>query len=251
MLYFLFFYTTEVKSSRNPPFSYTFISLFLLIIMISSKKIKFFVFIIFFLSTLLLFFFAGAVHYNSESITGFLKAYGSFAVIIYMLLIALASATTLPITLVLIPGVIIFSFINSLIYAMFGIILGAIFTYFFSRYTGKDFLNEYAEKRKKLKNLIEKNSLPIVMILNFVYFFPSNLAHITAGITGLKFSKILIATIAGNFFNIFAILLIILGFYSSNNPYIFAGITILAASSLVPFIVYRKKVLSLIELVYE
>jgi len=90
-----------------------------------------------------------------------------------------------------------------------------------------------------------------VIILNFVYFFPSNLAHIVAGITNLKLSKFLFATIIGNFLNTLAIILIIQGFYVSNIPHIILGAVIIFVSSSIPFIVYRKKVKYLISLAYN
>lgn len=222
--------------------------------MLNIKKLRFAVFLIFIILTLALFLFAGAINYNTTSITNLLENYSSLAVIAYIFLIALAGATTLPITAVLIPGVIIFSWLNSLIYAMLGIMIGAFFTYFFSKYTGKDFLDEYSNERKKikaLKNMVEENAYELVIILNFVYFFPSNLAHIVAGITNLKFSKFLFATIAGSFMNTFAVILVIQGFYVSNILYVILGIVIIFISSSIPFIVYRKKAKYLISLIYN
>ena len=127
------------------------------------------------------------------------------SVLIYIAWMIFAASTTFPISAVLIPGIFVFSFWYAIIFTYIGIVVGALLTYYLSMYLGRDFVDEYTgikgDKIRIVKELIEKKSFGVLLVLNAFYFFPSNLAHVIAGITKTKLWKFLLPTIIANFLN--------------------------------------------------
>ena len=125
---------------------------------------KFIIFLTVTVLSLALVLFVGILHYNVESIKNLISNYYSLSIIIYILLIAIAAATTLPITVTLIVGILFFSFGIAILYAFLGVYLGALFMYLFSRLTGRGILEYYARgsKLKALNKLIVEVSQTLV-----------------------------------------------------------------------------------------
>jgi len=219
-----------------------------------SKEVKFYVFSIFSILSVALIFLAGILHYNTQSVSNLLLNYRNTALIIYVVLIAIAAATTLPISVVLVAGIFIFSFWEALLYAFLGIYLGSIAVYFFAKHTGKDFINEYTnlkgEKLKALHKLIKEKSLSLVILLNAVYFIPSNIGHIIGGILNMNFLMFLFAITIGNFPNVVGVALIVLGVYS-NYIYFFIGIVIIVLNTAVPLYIFRKHIRELVIIAFS
>ncbi len=166
------------------------------------------------------------------------------SVLIYIAWMIFAASTTFPISVVLIPGIFVFSFWYAIIFTYIGIVIGALITYYLSMYLGRDFADEYAgvhgERIRIVKSLIEKKSFGVLLVLNAFYFFPSNLAHVVAGLTKTRLSRFLIPTIIANFLNFFFISLLTLGVLENNNTYIYTSIISLILISVIPLIIYRK-----------
>ncbi|PIN91572.1 hypothetical protein COU57_00075 [Candidatus Pacearchaeota archaeon CG10_big_fil_rev_8_21_14_0_10_32_14] len=166
------------------------------------------------------------------------------SVFIYIAWMVFAASTTFPITTILIPGIFLFSFGYALIYTYVGIVLGALTIYYLSIYLGRDFVNDYTgirgDKIKIVKGLVEKESFGFLLVLNAFYFFPSNLAHVVAGITKTKFWKFFIPTILANFLNFFFVALLTLGIAENNKSYIYGSTVALFFISVIPLIIYRK-----------
>lgn len=205
--------------------------------------LKFITLIVFVLFSVSLIFFASFLSYNQETIAAKLtESYTPW--IIFLVLVTLASATTLPITAVAIPAVFLFPFWWTLIFGFFGIMIGAFIVYFTSRYLGRSFVKEYVEKRggkvKAINEVIESNSLEILLLLNCVYIFPSNLAHMTAAVTETKFWKFWAAMIIGNFTNYFSLLLLFYGVFWYNFNYISIAVILLVSVNFIPLSLYSK-----------
>jgi len=81
-----------------------------------------------------------------------------------------------------------------------------------------------------------------LLILNSFYFFPSTLAHVVAGLTKTRFWKFIIPTMIGNFINFFFLGLLTLGISEGNYNYVYLSFGILVLNSLIPLLIYRKRV---------
>jgi len=168
------------------------------------------------------------------------------SVIIYLAWMTFASATTLPISLVLIPGILLFSFQWAIILSFIGIVLGALIIYYLTIFLGKDFVEDYVgvqgKKLRVVKKMVEENSFGFLLILNSFYFFPSTLAHVVAGLTKTRFWKFIIPTMIGNFINFFFLGLLTLGISRGNYNYVYLSFGVLVLNSLIPLLIYRKRV---------
>lgn len=177
------------------------------------------------------------------------------SILIYIGWITLATATTLPITVVLVPGIFLFTFKWAMFYGFLGLIIGGLVIYFLSWYLGREFVREYMGikkgKLKLLDELIEKDPFKLVLVLNCVYFFPSNLAYAMAGITDLKFWKFLFATIIGNFSNFYAVGLLTIGARSGSYLHITSGVIILVLVTLIPLIIYREHLKEIMRVIFS
>lgn len=211
---------------------------------VNAKKLKFVLFLIVILFSFLLIFFSSLLNFKPENIESMLLAYYYPMTLVYILLMAVASSTTLPITAVLAAGTAIFPYYTLILYSFIGIVIGAVSLYYFSKYTGRDFLEDYTEmkggKYKALKDFMKKDVTGLLIILNFTYIFPSTLAHVVAGVTNTKFWKFLLIATAGNFINAFGVTLVAKGFYTANYSYFSAGLGILVLSSAIPIFIYRR-----------
>ena len=208
------------------------------------KKIKLGIFLTFFIISLSLFFITVVLDYNHITVQNIIIKHEYFSVFLYIILVAIAAVTTIPITVTLVAGVFIFSFWLTVFYAFLGILIGASILFLFSRKMGRKVFVEYAEFKKgrlrALNDLLQENSLNIILLFNFIYFFPSNLAHMIGGITKINFSKFLFLTIIGNFPNMFSITLLVYGIINSNTIFIVIAVIILILTTGIPLYIYRK-----------
>jgi len=110
--------------------------------MVNYKKIKFYILVIMILASLSLFLFADKLGLDQKLSAGNLEN-NLPSVIIYLAWMTFASATTLPISLVLIPGILLFSFQWAIILSFIGIVLGALIIYYLTIFLGKDFVEDW------------------------------------------------------------------------------------------------------------
>jgi len=209
-------------------------------------NLKGIIFIILIVISISAFLFADYLNYDVQTIKSLISQNYYLSVFIFLILIIVAAITTLPISVASIPGVLVFSLVNTVFYVMIGIVVGAFILYYLSKWLGKKFVDEYAElkggKLRAFNELMHENSFRFVILLDFVYFFPSNLAHMVAGITNLKISKFLFATIVGNFLNSFSIILLIFGIINQNISHIVIASLVLALTTLIPLYIFRRDI---------
>ncbi len=220
--------------------------------MVNVKKIKFYVFVTLAAASLAFFLLAVKLGYNS---TRYLAAFEGYNVpqLLYIGWIILAVATTLPISAVLFAGILYFSFIWAMIYAFIGILLGAVITFYLARWLGEDYVrDEYKSKDKgkmhALNVLIQKNSKAYVILLAFIYIFPTNLAYMIAGVTNMTLGQVVLITVLGNITTVLGVGMIFIGILNFNLIYIIGGAVILLLVNMLPILWYYKELKKLIVL---
>jgi len=213
-------------------------------IMKNTNKIKFAVLIFYIVIAVILVFFASQFNYTVEDIQRQL-AESYVPSVIYVVLMFVATATTLPISAVLFPAIFLFPFWYALGIGFLGVLGGALFIYCLSKYLGTGFVKEYSEvkggKFKAIKKSIEKNSTGVFVLLNFVYVFPSNLAHMLAAVTETKFYKYFWIMLFGNLANFFNVALFAYGIFLGNMHYVIAASLLILSVTVLPFYVYRNQ----------
>ena len=183
--------------------------------------------------------------FNAQSLVQSFENYG-VPQLLYIGWMILAVATTLPISAVMFAGILYFSFSIAMIYTFIGVILGAVITFYMARWLGKDYIKqEYKSKDKgklhEINVLIQKKPLPYVVLLSFVYIFPTNLAFMIAGVTDMTLLQVVILTVLGNITTTAAVGLISLGIINSNISYLILGIIIIAIINISPIVYYWKE----------
>ena len=218
--------------------------------MIGIKKIKFYIFLALMIISFALFLVFIFTGYDSQHFLMTLESYG-VPELLYTAWIILAVATTLPISAVIFAGIVYFTFFKAMIYAFIGILLGAVITFYLSRWLGRDYIkSEYNTKGKgklaAINRIIQKNSVAYVVVLAFVYIFPTNLAYMIAGVTDMTLGQVVLITVLGNITTTLGVGAISLGILGSNITYIIGGAAILAIINIVPILIYYKQMKELI-----
>ncbi len=210
------------------------------------RRIKFYVFILFVAISLGGIIFSQTMGYNQDSIKNLLLKYYVFSAPLYILLAMLAISTTLPVTALIVAAMFIFPMYELIILTTIGIVLGTFFVFFITRELGEEAYEQYVKlKRHKLRafgRLMKRDSTALVILLNFVYFFPSNLGGVVGGLTEMKFKKFALISIIGNFFNSAGLILITFGLYILNSSYLMIGATALFLNSSLPIYFLRRNI---------
>ena len=223
--------------------------------MIDLKKLKFIVLAVLAVISLTLFIVPTIFGLDVEVFRGVLETYG-VPQLIYVAWIILATVTTLPVSAAMIAGIIYFLFVDAMILTCVGMLIGAIGTFYVSRWLGKDFVKvDYKIKgRTKLhifNELVHKHSLAYVVLLAFIYAFPSNLAYMIAGVTEVTLFQLVCIVALGNLGTAFGVGGIILGVLQNNISYIIAGVLLIAVINIVPLFRYYKEMKKLVLLVFS
>lgn len=221
---------------------------------ISASKLKFWVFLMFLVLSILFSLSLGILDINQATLEGFLKANPYFSKVIFLGIMTIAVATTLPVNLIALAGLFVFDFYILLLMVFVSIFLGLIIMYFIAKKLGKEGFEEYAgiegTKTNILHKLMKKHKYPLMTLLSFVYFFPSNMAGVTAAFTGTEFSKFFAISFLGNAINIIFFVILVRGIMIKGIVLILISFFLLVLNTLIPIIVYRKNIKGVFKLVF-
>ena len=121
---------------------------------------------------------------------------GNYAPVLFLLLYCLASILCLPTALLVIASGAFFGPVVGLFMSLLGATLGASCGFFISRYLMPDGYHFVENERvKKLMMQVERQGWKAVAILRLTPAVPYNLVNYGMGLTRIKFSHYLIATI--------------------------------------------------------
>lgn len=221
--------------------------------MVNIKKIKFYILLVLMIASLLVVLGAFRHGYDVSHYFDALEGY-KIPELLYVGWIVLAVATTLPISAIIFAGILQFTFMWAMIYAFIGIIIGAVATFYLSRWLGEDYVKtEYKSKHRgkmhRLNILLQKNSRAYVILLAFIYIFPTNLAYMLAGVTNMKLREVVLITVLGNVSTALGVGMIFLGVLKLSPSYATGGIIILIIVNIIPILLYYEKLKELIKLV--
>jgi len=223
--------------------------------MIDIKRIRFHIFLILAVISLVIAIFPFFGNYNVAYYRQLLDFF-SIPELVYVGWIILATATTMPISAAMVAGIIFFSFAKAMVLTVFGVIIGAVGTYYLSIILGKGFVEEDYNIKGKTKmhifnELMHEHSVAYCILLAAVYIFPSNLAYMIAGLTGLSLMQLLLIVFLGNITTVFATGLILFGLINSNMTHSIIGFVLLIIINIIPVIFYYKEMKKLILLFYN
>ncbi len=132
----------------------------------------------------------------------FSSLYGSSLVlgyIVYLLFGCLRGFTLIPITYLIVVGIILLPPVPLYLLTMVGVFVSSLSVYYFSEYLDFDeyFEKKYPNQIHSIKNFLAKNELPIVIGWSFAPFLPTDLMCYVCGSMGINLKKFILGVMIG------------------------------------------------------
>jgi uncharacterized membrane protein YdjX (TVP38/TMEM64 family) len=177
-----------------------------------------------------------------------------YRIVMFLIIMTIAVATTLPVNIIALAGLFIFDFYLLLCMLVISIIMGVFIMYFLAKKMGEKGFEEYASvnntRASKIKKTMKNHRYSLMILLSFVYFFPSNMAGLTATFTKTKFSKFFWIAFCGNALNIIFFITLAKGVLIKNSAMIIASIVVLICTSILPILIYKTRIKRVIQILY-
>ena len=138
--------------------------------------------------------------WNLETMRSYIQGFGVWAVVIYILLMAINTVTIMPPTLILIvlSGILFGPFVGSL--ALWtGLLLGSVAAFLIARLLAQDFVTARLGGRAAAYNdRLTKNGFSVVFIARILGLPPYEIVNYAAGLSQISLRDFLLATIFGS-----------------------------------------------------
>lgn len=175
-----------------------------------------------------------------EAIAGNLPSMLSFTLVI---MVIQSAFSIIPLLLVVTINFALFGFVKGYIWSVVTSIIGAVIVFLAVRFLFQDML--MAKVNGSLRQKIESKGFFFVLLLRLFPFMPTSIINIVAGVSSVRFTHYLIATVIGNSFFLFILSLVPLGVLSIELEYIILiGSIILLVASIfgVRYLRNKKKI---------
>lgn len=161
------------------------------------KKYIIFIWVIFASSALYLYFFHPVFFQNQLGSAFGLSAYFGYA--FFLILGFLRGFTLIPVTYLIVLGLLFFNPLPLFILTVVGILISSISIYYFSEFLHFDafFEKRYPRQVLRLKTAFSKNELPIIIFWSFSPFLPTDLICYVAGSLRVDLKKLILGIFIG------------------------------------------------------
>ncbi len=133
---------------------------------------------------------------NLQLILGWLDTLGPFAPLLFLSLYCLMSIFCLPNVLLVLAGGALFGFTNGMLLNLLGATLGAICGFCLSRhFFPQSILFKEGTRASRLIHQVEHRGWKAVAVLRLLPIFPYNIVNYSLGVTRIKFSHYVMATV--------------------------------------------------------
>ena len=131
-------------------------------------------------------------------IKGYIRSFGYFAPLVYILIFTLVPLTVIPNSLLAISGGALFGIYYGTLYTIIGALSGATIAFALSRYLGKSIAEKFIRhKADWLNGHAEKNGFMIVFLLRLIPLIPFDAISYGAGLSKIRYMDFLGATCIG------------------------------------------------------
>lgn len=136
---------------------------------------------------------------NFNLIKKYIKSFGQFAVIAFILIFLLRTfLVVFPYSIMVIFGGSIFGWRWGFLYSMFAVFLSASMAYFMSKYLGKEFVQKLLRgKLKQLDSKVEEHGFKIILFMRLSTVFPYDILNYAAGLTKIGYRDFIMGTLLG------------------------------------------------------
>ncbi len=217
-----------------------------------NSKNKFNLFMIFVIISIIIAVVSAYFGLNLPYLKNFISLNHNLAALIYTILFIILAALSFSISVVTSLGVLAFSTKELMVYAMIGVMGGAIIHYYIAKKLGRDYVRNYLEQKhgkiEKFDEIVEKNTFKTIVVLSAIYFVPPTIPNLLGGIIKINFRRFCIATFLGNLPNTVLTIFLVSGFLTSNTVEIYICIAGLVATSLIALYFYTGEIKNILRI---
>lgn len=136
---------------------------------------------------------------SPEYFRDFMKSYGKYAIILYLILSLIRSLFFLPAGVFAIASGITFGVFWGSILTCIGVTLSGILAFEISRYLGRDYLNKlFGNKIKPIEEKIRGKGALYIATLRMIPIFPFDAISYVSGLSNVKLSSFIFGTFIGS-----------------------------------------------------
>ncbi len=138
-----------------------------------------------------------------EILRNYIGGFGYLAPFIYILCFTILPIAFFPVPILALAAGLLFGFLPGTIYTLIGAVLNSAIMFLMAKVLAKDAVTNLLQRKLPenwssfLFNLDEKKGFGIIFILRLIPAMPYNLINYGAGLTSIKFSSYMLATILG------------------------------------------------------
>lgn len=138
-----------------------------------------------------------------EILRKYIGGFGYLAPFIYILCFTILPIAFFPVPILALAAGLLFGFLPGTIYTLIGAVLNSAIMFLMAKVLAKDAVTNLLQRKipenwsSFLFNLDEKKGFGIIFILRLIPAMPYNLINYGAGLTSIKFSSYMLATILG------------------------------------------------------
>lgn len=138
-----------------------------------------------------------------DILRNYIGGFGYLAPFIYILCFTILPIAFFPVPILALAAGLLFGFLPGTIYTLIGAVLNSAIMFLMAKVLAKDAVTNLLQRKLPenwssfLFNLDEKKGFGIIFILRLIPAMPYNLINYGAGLTSIKFSSYMLATILG------------------------------------------------------
>ncbi len=176
-----------------------------------------------------------------EEIKDWILALGVFAPIVYVLLYAFRPLILFPASILSLAGGLAFGPVYGTLLTIVGASAGAFISFLVARKLGAERIEQkWGSKTMKIQSILEKNGLVVVFILRLIPLFSFDLISYSAGLSKIKTSHFMIATVLGIIPGTFAYTFLGASTVSGNKGTFLLAVVIFAVITIIPLLMRNR-----------
>ena len=179
---------------------------------------------------------------DPNSIQSWILSIGILAPFVFVMLYSVRPFMLFPASILSLAGGLAFGPIYGTVLTIIGATIGAYLSFLFARKVGARRVEErMGSKTEKLQSVLEKNGFTVVLVLRLIPLFNFDLISYAAGLSKVKKSHFLIATVIGIIPGTFAYNFLGASTVSDNSGKFILALIIFAVAIIVP-VLFRKRI---------
>ena len=137
--------------------------------------------------------------FAAENLKLIFTSHLALALLIYFILGVVRGLTLVPLTPLLLAGILVFPPGPLFLVTMAGMLISSVVVYYWSKFLGFDqyFQEKYPQQLHKIKTALQKNELPVIVIWAFLPFAPTDIICYACEILKIKLWKCLLGVTIG------------------------------------------------------